>query len=180
MKTQITLFLTIFILCLTSCEKDDDQESNYAIGLYLPMKLGNYWKINNSNYKEIIDTVRINGDLFYKFYELTGGDAFTNRYLRIDENGNLIEKYPKYPETTYTHAKFNSKVGEKFWTLGDRSVNDCLVVNTYKKEGIIKFEFDPVNHSKLKGSKNIESYKIGLGFVGNWKEVKIDNTIYNF
>jgi hypothetical protein len=181
MKTQIQLVLIILSVSIIGCEKytpdkfNIDQEDSF-----LPMNIGNYWRMNSENYIEIVDTIWIEGNLFYKFSSLTGGDAIGVQYLRIDDNNNLIEKYPTKLEWTYVHAKFNSEIGDKFYTLNDKTINDYEVMVKFKNNDTIKFEFDMVYHPNLKGDKFIVAYKRGFGFIDNWKEIRINNRIYRY
>ena len=104
----------IFVNCKTSNTKTDSIKS------FLPMQIGNYWKTDAQNYTEIQDTMRIDGKLYYKFYSLIGGDAVSTAYLRIDEDNQLKESWPEATGKEYIRAKFNSKVGDSFFTLNDQ------------------------------------------------------------
>ena len=177
MKTQFTLIVTFLLIIISGCRKEHTTVVPFNSDSYLPMKIGNYWKINSDNYTEIKDTIRIKGFLFYKFYSLIGGDGLAIEYLRIDENNDLIEKIPDHPEVTYTHAKFSSKIGNKFY-FEDTAPLNYLVTVIYNKQDIIKFEFKNISRPELGGY--IKSYKKGMGFVGNWKEVRINETTYKF
>lgn len=131
----------IMILCasacivLFSCQKSQStissKEPDTVNGVsefvgdsYLPMQVGNYWRNNDENYTEITGTKTIDGELCYEFSSRIGGDAFGKNYYRIDENNKLIEKFPQYSNATYTHAQFNTNVGDIFWTKGDNDPND--------------------------------------------------------
>ena len=178
-------YLTIIFFCLITfavigCRKDDatiiDVDSDNS---YLPMQVGNYWRINDENYIIITGTKMIDKELFYEFSSRVGGDAFGKRYYRIDENNNLIEKYPDHPGESYTHAKFNMGMNESFWTTGKKDVND-LNVRILKKDGDqITFEYTWEYHINLKGSKTTRTFQKGLGYLG-YKEVKIRDEIYKF
>ena len=183
MKNQYAIFFILafgFMACDNDADPNPESKLRYSSESFLPMEIGNYWKINKDNYIEITDTLRIDGDLFYKFYSLTGGDAVGRQYLRIDSENNLIEKSPMYPSWEYVHAKFNLTMGEKFYTLGDSSVNDYEVTVDFKDEAIMNFSFDAIYHPHLRGHAHIVSYEKGLGYVSHWKEVSISGTIYNF
>ena len=79
---------------------DEDEDLNGNNGeSFLPMQIGNYWKNNDDNYTEILDTLRIQGDLYYKFYSLIGGDGILIQYLRIDNEQNLIRSHPDFPDS---------------------------------------------------------------------------------
>lgn len=186
MKTQSLIILTAVLFSFIGCDSDSEGDPKLADNIqyfsdsFLPMEIGNYWKINEDNYIEIVDTIRIKGDLFYKFYSLTGGDASGTKYLRIDNENNLIEKSPVLPSWEYIHAKFNAPVGDKFYTLSDSSVNDYEVTLSFKDDTSVKFTFKMVYHEILKGQEHIVAYKKGLGFDDRWKEVSISGTIYRY
>ena len=178
MKTQITLIIAFLLICISGCKKEDKTDDTFNSDSYLPMKIGNYWKINSDNYTEITDTIRINGFLFYKFYSIIGGDGRDTHYLRIDENNDLIEKIPDRPDMRFTHAKFNSKIGDKFH-FEDTAPFYYLVSVIYKRHDIIKFEFKWISDPRLAGSYT-KTYKKGMGFIGIWKEIRINETTYKF
>ena len=166
------------------CNNNDDPIEETIINpeiseeSFLPMHIGNYWKNNEENFTEIMDTLRIQGDLYYKFYSLIGGDGFGTRYLRIDENQNLIERYPKYPDSEYLHAKFNAQLESTFWTRNDQSVNDFRVMVTEKHDATRTFEFQRMYHPNAKDKHSV-TYIKGLGW-GNYKEIQINGDIFKF
>lgn len=174
----LSVVLSFVIIIATGCKKGASDISNE--NSYLPMKVGNYWRVNDENYIEITGMKVIDNKLFYEFSERTGGDVFGTRYYRLDENNDLIEKYPKYPGDFFIHAKFSAKVGDEFYTTGKKDWNDLYVKVTAKDDNIMTFEYDIINHPNLKGQKNYKTFRKGLGFDQNWKEVKIENKIYRF
>jgi len=181
MKTRKLIILLILLISPFGCEIDEDQVTNeFLSDSFYPMNIGNYWKVNKDNYTEIVDTISIEGDLFYEFNTLIGGKDRYKKYLRIDENNNLIGKHPD--DTTgkvTTYAQFNSSTGDTFYTRNDTSVSDCQVVVIYKTDDTIKFEFDRIYHPDLKGSKFIRAYKKGFGLIrDNCKEAFIDSQVY--
>ncbi len=186
MKVQnVPLFLVTIVLTLIGCNdefynENEERSDQYLSDSFLPMSVGNYWKINEQNYTEIMDTVRIEGDLYYEFYSLTGGDASSTKYLRIDHDNNLIERIPANTEWRYVRAKFNAPAGHKFYTLNSETVNDYEVTVVSNNDDTVQFSFDMVYHPNFKGHPHMVSYKKGLGLIENWKEVKIDSTVYTY
>jgi len=145
---------------------------------FLPMQIGNLWFLNNENYTEITDTVRINNKLFYQFYSLIGGDVTSTSYLRIDEQNRLIESYPDAPLKIYLKADFNASLGSKFFTTGDKDYNDNEVTVLQKSDTEMTFSFDMIYHPNLKGHPHSIKYIRGKGFTGNWKKLKINGIVY--
>ena len=191
MMNKIIIIGCCCLLLLSACSQEISEvdegainwktdTNTYSSDSFLPMRIGNYWKYDDGNYISITDTLRIEGALFYKFESLTGYDAYGTQYQRLDEDNNLIERSPTNPDWVYLHAKFESEVGTKFYTLNDRTVNDYEVTLKSLFSDIIVFEFEMMYHPLLKGQKHIVSYKKGLGFTGNWKETKIDNIVYRY
>lgn len=170
--------LGIFIFLLNCFEPYDNNIANPSNDSFLPMTIGNYWKNNEENFTKIIDTLRIQGDLYYKFYSLIGGDGINTQYLRIDDNLNLIETYPDNPDSKYIHAKFNAQLGSTFWTMDNQSVNDFKAKMIEKEESSRAFEFQRVYHPDAK-DKHIVKYIKGRGW-GGFKEIKIDEAIFTF
>lgn len=173
---------TAFILVAVGCNKDKEpaQPVYPTEGSYMPMEVGNYWRMNDENFTRITATTEINGKLFYEFSYRVGGDVFGKSYYRIDEDNSLIGSYPDDPTSIYTHAKFNINVGEGFYTTGKKDWNDYYVKLFEKDKDIITFEYDMVYHPNLKGQKIYRSFRKGIGFVDSWKEVKIGDKVYKF
>lgn len=172
-KTILQLFLLplLFVTCKTPQMHHDPAKS------FLPMQIGNYWKMDAQNYTEIQDTIRIDGKLYYKFYSLIGGDAVSTAYLRIDENNQLMESWPTATGKEYTRAKFNNKIGDSFFTLNDHTTNDYKVTLIEKSDKKITFSFDMIYHENMKGQPHQVTYIKGLGLEDNWKSIKIDGKI---
>ena len=182
------LAIVCCLIFLASCSQDSSEMSEdalnvkadtYASDSYLPMAIGNYWRQDDGNYISITDTLRIGESLLYKFESLTGYDVIGTQYMYINENNDLVERWITGDDQTYLHAKFGSKVGTKFHTLDDGTVNDYEVTVKSRNNNIIEFEFDMVYHPILKGQKHSVTYKKGIGFTG-WKEVRIDDIVHRF
>lgn len=169
----LLFFCMMFILSSCSRYGRNGKHPN-PTDSFMPMQIGNTWVMGAQNYTKIKDTVRIGTALYYEFYSLIGGDASEVKYLRIDEDHNLLEAYPDQPGTTYVHAKFDAKLNDDFFTLGDGSVNDYKVRVIEKTATRMTFEFDMVNHPKLKGNTHKVSYVKGLGIDEKWKSINID------
>ena len=185
MKTHNILLLITIALSFTGCESNDaeinrtEDSNQYVADSFFPMAVGNYWRINDQNYTEITDTIRIEGVLYYEVYSLIGGDASLTEYLRIDNENNLIQRSPTNVDWNYVKAKFNSSIGDTFFTLKDSSYNDLKVTTISKSEDDIQFEYQMTYHPILT-NKHIVVYKKGLGLVENWKEVRIDGVVYTY
>lgn len=174
MKAITNILFLIILAALGSCQSSHKPSIPSAEGSFLPMQVGNLWKIGEQNYTTIQDTLKIDGERYFKFYSLVGGDAVDIKYLRINGANELLEAYPDQPKKTYIHAKFNGKVGDEFYTLGDQSTNDYKVKLIEKTAERMTFEFEMVFHHNLKGSKHKVSYVKGTGFDGNWKQLIIN------
>ena len=182
MKSRKIIIFLILLLIPMGCEKNEEEDlvpNVYLSDSFYPMNIGNYWKVDNNNYIKIVDTIRIGGELFYEFNTLVAGRDRYIKYLRIDENNDLIAKRPDIPAKKTTYAKFSSSIGDTFYTRNDTTITDCQVVVIFKNTDTIKFEYDRIYNPELKGSKYIRAYKKGFGLLGNnWKEVFIDSIIY--
>lgn len=167
----ITLLLSLFFVGCT--KKKINDSSKY----FLPMQIGNYWKKNPQNYTEIQDTLTIDDKLYFKFYSLTGGDAESTSYLRIDENNQLIESWPSEPAKEFIHAKFDGKEKESFFTLNDQTTNDYKVTIINKTDKKITFSFDMIYYPKIKGHPHQITYIKGQGLADYWSHIKINGNI---
>lgn len=177
MKTSYLMYL-IIILTIPACKmKKTAMQPLAAADSFMPMQIGNKWSHGANSYTEIQDTVRIGKQLYYKFYSLVGGDASDTKYLRIDENNQLLESYPDQPNVVYVHAKFNASLNDVFFTLNDKSTNDYQVKLVKKTPDRRTFEFDMVYHPNLKGSTHQVSYVKGIGLDDGWTSIKINGKI---
>lgn len=175
-KISTLLILILVILVILSCHKK--KVENAAADSFLPMQIGNLWYMNAQSYTEIKDTVRINKKLFYQFYSLVGGDASSTIYMRIDERNRLVEGYPNSPAKTYIHADFNAKIGEKFFTTGEKDENDNEVTVVQKSDQEMTFSFDPIYHPNLKGHPSEIKYIKGKGLAEKYQKIKIDGVLF--
>lgn len=187
---KVILKITLFALIITGfgCSENSEIPVNNieevevpitggeAGESFLPMHIGNYWKNNDDNYTEIIDSLRIQGDLYFKFHSLIGGDGILIQYLRIDNDQNLISTHPDYPDSKSIQAKFNASLGSRFWTRNDQTVNDFRVTVIEKEDTLRTFEFQMVYHPILRGTHR-KTYIRGLGW-NNYNQIKIDGNIY--
>lgn len=174
MKATTNILLLIFLAALGSCQSTPKTSIPSVQDSFLPMQVGNLWKMGDQNYTTIQDTTNIDGKLYFKFYSLIGGDAVDIKYLRINEANELVEAYPGQPKKIYTHAKFNAKVGDEFYTLGDQSTNDYRVRVIQSTPTRMTFELEMMFHQNLKGSKHRVSYLKGIGFDDHWKQIIIN------
>ena len=170
------IMLLFALILLGACKKNEVEPATNDS--FLPMQIGNLWYSNGENYTEIKDTVRINNKLFYKFFSLIGGDAFSVYYLRIDEQNRLVESYPDAPLKIFVRADFKANVGDKFFTTGDMGYNDNEVTVVQKSDTEMTFSFDAVYHPNLKGHPHSIKYIKGKGYPGNWKKVIINGVVY--
>ena len=185
MKTRNILFVIPTLLSFTGCEYNEIVKSidsyQYHSDSFFPMAIGNYWRANDENYTEITNVILIEGVLYYKVHSLIGGDVSSTEYLRIDDENNLIMSYPN-ATWKYVRAKFNSSIGDTFFTLNDSSYSDLKVTTISKSDDAMEFEYQRVydDHPFLISDKYNMTYKKGLGPVANWKEVRIDGIIYKY
>lgn len=188
MKPMHCILATI-ILFNVACNKEDENKpapyiaidplTDLQAGSFLPMHIGNFWMLGTNSYIKITDTARINNKLYYQFSCLTGGDAFSTKYLRIDENNQLWESYPSQPGKEYLHAKFNAGQNEVFYTLNDQSWNDYKVVMSGKTDSTREFSFDMVYHPNMKGGISIRKYRRGYGWCDDtWDSVRINGVVF--
>jgi hypothetical protein len=177
MKKLSTLLLTLFIL--VSCSSDDDVSVPEAS--FLPMSIGNYWKYDDDTFTEITDTLRIQGNLYYTFTSVDY-DTGLIRYLRMDENSQLIESHPLTPNKQSIVAKFNVEVGTEWWTDEDGEYPNkrTLVIKNDTRRAIYlqsyrNWDIDP--SPRLIGY-SVTEYFAGIGW--RYPEVRIDGEVFYF
>jgi len=175
-KNILQLLILPFLFVACKMQNPKNTENNFSES-FLPMQIGNYWKMDAQNYTEIQDTMRIDGKLYYKFYSLIGGDAVSTTYLRIDENNQLKESWTEATGKEYTRAKFNSKVRDSFFTLNDQSNNDYKVTVIEKTDKKMTFSFDMIHQDNMKGQTHQVTYIKGQGLDDGWKNIKINGKV---
>lgn len=170
--------LLLLSLVVTSCrdEKIEIEKTGPAES-FLPMEIGNYWR-NKDLYTRILDTVRFDGRLYYKFLSVISNDMLFQEYLRIDDKKQLWSGNSDNSGKEYLKARFNAKLGDTFYILNDQSWNDYQVKLIEKSETRRVFEFDLVYHPYLKGQKHNETYIKGKGFDGTWDSIRISGVVY--
>ncbi|MHB1177105.1 MAG: hypothetical protein ACYCZO_02110 [Daejeonella sp.] len=176
---KVRLILAVLLIgFISSCDKIENPITNTSSESFMPLQIGNYWRINDQNYTEIQDTVRINGDLYYKIFSLVGGDVGSEQYYRINANQDLIESSLRYPDYKFTKAKFNAKIGDSFQALGDQSYNDYKITVTEKTDTKMTFSYDMIYHPNLKGHPHTITFIKGFGWDGAWKIIRINGRGY--
>ena len=177
MKHHVLIVLALlFIVTFTSCESDNEASSEEN---WLPLEIGNYWKKGEYVLYEVVDTVRIDGDLFYKIQMQFSYDEGGTKYLRIDENQNLIEKFPNNPGTQSLRAKFDIELGDTFYQNDNNPGSDFLGTLMERTDSIMSFRFQRVNHPTLT-DEHTDIYINGLGWWYDWEEIKIGEDVYFF
>lgn len=188
MKCRHVLSLALIVF-VVACKKTNNIGNNELIAAgkpittstsFFPLQIGNYWYIDANDYTEIQDTLRIQGKLYYKFYSLVGGDAGSTNYLRLDENLQVVEAYPAYPNFYYIHAKFNANVNDTFYPIGNGSVNDHLMKVAYKSGYKMVFLVDVYNNNFASAQSFSDTYLKGIGLDDKYTRIKIDGIVYSY
>jgi hypothetical protein len=180
MKSKLLLIAAI--ITFNACKKENvnaDGKPVTGSSSFYPMQIGNYWKMSNNDYTEITDTLRISGKLFYRFQSLIGGDAMSTRYLRIDENQDLVEASSLSSGELYTQAKFGARVGDVFNTSNDGSGNNFAVKVVVKSDIKMSFTLDAGHTNFETLTSNVTYYK-GIGPDDKYKAIKINGKVYNY
>jgi hypothetical protein len=181
---KVLSILVLVVFLSVACNKEQETPYHRSLnvpetGSFLPMQIGNYWRIGSSSFTEIQDTLRFNQQLYYKFYSLVGGDVMAIHYLRIDDQNQLWEGYPGQPGKEYLHAKFDANVNDIFYTLNDQTWNDYKIRMIEKTENTRVFEWDMVYHPNLRGQLSKRSFRRGLGWSDDqWDSVRINGIVY--
>lgn len=170
-RTKIVSYLIVLAVFM-SCKSSTSNQVDKSLG-YLPLQVGNYWEYDDRNYIEIKSKKEIEGHVYYEFYKLMGGDAFSIEFLRIDFNDNLVGISEDDPNFKYTRAKFNLNKNDVFCTIGDGSINDALVTVTEKTEDKMTFRNELVS-----GVVYTETFVKGIGFYDeDLKEIRIGGKV---
>ncbi|MDO1451600.1 hypothetical protein Q0590_35335 [Rhodocytophaga aerolata] len=166
------------VLLYSSCNKDATPNSHTP---YFPLQIGNYWQSNEKNYIKVIGKKKIAGNEFYVLAARIGGDSRDTMYYRIDDKLNLIQAHFRKQTPTViflTKAKFNAQIGDMFYTTSMDDPANELVEVVEKSEDKIKFKYSRSN-SEHTTSYFVE-YKRGLGVVDNFKQIRVNGSLYTF
>ena len=184
MKT-ILAFCT---LCLLAAGCNDSGSVPPLSGSdYLPLEIGNYWKVDDDNYVEVTGTEQLNGQTFFVLRSRNGSAADPgfreyDLYFRVDEQANLIQGFKN---STYSKvvANFNLEKGQKADDMENPTVTvktadlitfryDCMVCSAYPSYYYATF---------LKGRGFAERNFMlarNFGLVQKFTEIKIGGNVY--
>lgn len=82
---------------------------------YLPLSLGNTWRFAHVYSESIIDTLRIDGQLYYRFDAFGGGKLYKNVWMRMTDTQELVVRTDT---TDQVWLDFAADVGAS-WTVHD-------------------------------------------------------------
>jgi hypothetical protein len=87
-----------------------------TLAYYFPMQVGNRWLFfpDNPTTDAIIDTIRINGNLYYQFDEYR---HYPNTYLRMSSDNKLYHRFEDYEQLW---LDFSADVGDS-WIINNQS-----------------------------------------------------------
>jgi hypothetical protein len=134
----IKLFFAVVsaAVCLQSCSKDEKTTAPSAD--YLPLSIGNYWQMDYSEKKEVLNTRVIDNKTYYALRYL---DDTT--YYRVENNKiYAIEHTDKESLKFDLTAKVNGTWKYNAWTVKLVSKTDTLVINDKKIPDCYQFFFD--------------------------------------
>ena len=82
---------------------------------YQPLMLGNSWRFEHGYSESIIDTLRIDGYLYYRFDSFGSGKLYNNVWMRMTDTQELVVRTDT---TDQVWLDFAADVG-KSWTVRD-------------------------------------------------------------
>jgi len=82
---------------------------------YQPLMLGNSWRFEHGYSESIIDTLRIDGNLYYRFDSFGGGKLYNDVWMRMTDTHELVVRTDT---TDQVWLDFAADVG-KSWTVRD-------------------------------------------------------------
>lgn len=171
------LFMVFVASCdssINSVEEYKESKINQSLG-FMPMQVGNYWGYDDyyNNYTRITSTININGEKYFRFTTISGGDGASYEYLRIDEDNNLIRSHPRDSLRTFVLAKFDAEKGETFNTIDSSSYGHYKVTVTKKTRDEMSFKYE------LKDKKYTWKFIKGFGRDFDFKIVRINGKEYH-
>lgn len=184
MKINLLLVMTLSLVCF-ACQSAKDCCSFPSN--YLPLQVGNYWKVNDEDYVEIVGKVQLNdGEYFelYSFIKDVPDRSFQTRsiYLRIDDKQNLIQGY-KNNNFTNIIVNFNMREGDELDNVDKVTVLEKNSEKMRFRHNCLVCSFTPSFHEStfLNGHGFAERnffLASNFGLIRPFKEVKINGVVY--
>jgi hypothetical protein len=195
MKTTLRLLnqfgvAWIWIVCsLHACTQVKDCCTPTSNKNYLPLAIGNYWRVDADNYMEVIGKTNLNGNEYFvlsSYIKEVPNPVFSKDtfYLRIDEQNNLIQGSKLNPKYTEVIANFDMVNGAEV----QGSVGTIRVIE--RIENRIQFRHDCLVCSFFP-TYYFSTYLKDIGFAGRsfifsrsfglvkpFKEARINGVIY--
>lgn len=187
MKTNPFLLGLLFLIC-AACQSKDDECCDPLTTNYLPLAVGNYWKVDDNDYLEVTGKAQLaDGEYFvltsYQKASTDPAQLQQTIYLRIDAQQNLI-RGALNDGRPWIVANFGLKVGEGLSTLdrikviaknNDRITfeHDCPVCSFWPS----KFEVVYLNG---RGFTSRNYFLSGFGLAKPFKAARINGVVFKF
>lgn len=173
---RLLLFLAALPLTV-SCSNDNDNDPQTP---FFNLHEGNMWVYRrylsdgqgqNPTPTNIVDTVRVVGQEVIdgqSYYKLSHSDSTWPEYLRIDDEGHLVNNqgYVWHPGTDaeYTYSSFFDPYGTNLYQLGD-SYGVEIGDNSYMITPYIGYFTPSEGFSIPEGVGEIRAYQQGIGMI---------------
>ncbi len=175
-------------LCLLAAGCNDSSSVPPVSGSdYLPLEIGNYWKVDDGNYVEVTGTEQLNGQTFFvlRSRNKTAVEPSFREYdlyFRIDGRANLVQGF-KNSNYSRVAANFNLESGQKAEGIENPTVTaktadqitfryDCMVCSAYPSYYYATFMKD-----RGFAERNFMLAK-NFGLVQKFTEIKIGGKVY--
>ena len=184
---NILLSTSLFLLFVTAACRRDEPSVVAEADDFMPLQVGNYWKVSDTDYLEVTGDTTLNGQRFcvIQTTQDRGGTLFSGQlFFRVDSNRQLIEGYAN-STTTPVIADF------ALWQ-GDTVRNETFEAPTLVEKTTDRITFRyPCGLCSAFGTTYQLSFQRGRGwttrqyFIGGYisnnptfTEIRINGTVY--
>ena len=133
-RVGIKILIVVFMLSFVSCEEQD--RKNLAES-YLPLEIGNYWKLENTEKREILNKTFISDKEYYIVKYMK--DTF---YYRIEDNKVFVKNMNSENIIFDFNAKEKSSWNFDYITVSLINKKDTIVINHKQYTNCYHFLFD--------------------------------------
>lgn len=191
MRLILATTYAIFFLAV-SCRDNSGTAPLFCINTseFLPLQTGNYWKVDDKNYLEVIGNKRFNGTEYAQCLRyLDYLNAPDTSYYRVDKSGVLIGYFQSVNKEEGM-TKFCTYQGERFNLREDLSVDVFSITTVKATTDTLVFEYNvpraciglgPCPNSVYRNTyvRNIGWTDAGaVGLRGKLTEIRIGSRIY--
>jgi hypothetical protein len=137
------LVISLVIMALISCEKDDNQRINVDED-YFPLQIGNQWNFEFAGKDSIVDLTEIDGIEYYKFVNDYGTVSYYRKQdsrIYVKSQSSDSKEEMKFDLAANVNETWTYGIGyatlvsrNATINIGDTQIDSCLQFNFHNKD----------------------------------------------